>query len=84
MTFNGFLNEHIENKLIKDEAKYMEFVGEVRNFRVNLTKMSNEELFTLKENAELEIRNHLSKYNIMVKSSIREDPRETVRYLPAF
>jgi|SRR3989304_6863844 len=74
----------IENKLIKDEDKYMEFVGEVRNFRVNLTKMSNEELFTLKENAELEIRNHLSKYNIMVKSSIREDPRETVRYLPAF
>jgi len=73
-----------ENKIINDEDVYMEHVGEVRDFLVNLTNMSNEELFDLKEQAEHEIREHLKKYNIMVKESIRKNPREVICSLPRF
>jgi radical SAM superfamily enzyme YgiQ (UPF0313 family) len=74
----------LDNRIITNEDIYLEHAGEVRNFVVNLTKMSNEELFDLKEAAETEIRQHLKKHNIIVKSSIRENPRETVKNLPKF
>lgn len=73
-----------ENKIINNEDLYIEYTGEVRDFLVNLTKMSNEELFTLKENAEIEIQNHLKKHNIALRSSIRKDPWETAASLPKF
>ena len=73
-----------ENKIINDEELYLEHVGEVRDFLVNLTRMSNEELFKLKEEAEAEIKLHLAKYNIFVKPSIRKDPREASLVLPRF
>ena len=73
-----------ENKIVNDEDVYMEHVCEVRDFLVNLTNMSNEELFNLKEQAEHEIREHLKRYNIMVKESIRKNPRDVVCSLPRF
>lgn len=73
-----------ENKIINDEDVYMEHVGEVRDFLVNLTNMSNEELFAIKENAELEIKEHLGRHNITVKQSVRKNPRELVHSLPKF
>lgn len=73
-----------KRKLIINEVLYMEYVGEVRDFVINLTSMSNEELFTLKEKAETEIKIHLSNYNITVKSSMKNDPREIEANLPKF
>ncbi len=67
-----------------NEDLYLELVGEVRDFLVNLTSMSNEELFTLKEDAEEEIKEYLRKHNIPVSSSIGKFPRETVANLPKF
>ncbi len=74
----------IENKIINNEDIYMEHVGEVREFLVNLTNMSNKELFTIKENAETEIKEYLKEHNIVVKQSIKRDPREIVCSLPEF
>jgi len=77
-------NYALEKKLIINENLYLEHCGEVRNFLINLTNMTNEELFTLREEAENEIRNHLIKNGYTVKYSTREDPRETTNYLPHF
>lgn len=77
-------NYAIANKIISDEDTYMEHIGEVRDFLVNLTKMSDEDLFTIKENAELEIKEHLKRHNVTVKPSIRKSPRETAATLPEF
>lgn len=77
-------NYAIANKIISDEDTYMEHIGEVRDFLVNLTKMSDEDLFTIKENAELEIKAHLKRHNITVKQSVRKNPRELVHSLPKF
>jgi radical SAM superfamily enzyme YgiQ (UPF0313 family) len=74
----------VEKKLINNEDLYLEYAGEVRNFVINLTSMNNAELFTLKERAEEEIKAHLSGHNITVKSSIRNNPRETAASLPEF
>lgn len=74
----------IDNHIINDEDLYLEYAGEVRDFLVNLTNMSNEQLFTLKEKAEDEIQQHLKKYNIVIKPSIRRDPREVAALLPKF
>lgn len=77
-------NYAIANKIISDEDTYMEHIGEVRDFLVNLTKMRDEDLFTIKENAELEIKEHLKRHNVTVKPSIRKSPRETAATLPEF
>lgn len=74
----------LENNIIKNEEKYMELIGEVRDFLVNLTQMSNEELFKLKEEAEAEIQEYLLRHNMPVPKSIRKDPRQTAAALPAF
>ncbi len=70
--------------LIKNEDVYLELVGEVRDFLVNLTDMSNEELFTLKEKAENEIQDHLRANGFPVPTSVRKDPRVTAANLPVF
>jgi hypothetical protein len=62
----------------------MEYAGEVRDFIVNLTSMSNEKLFRLKEEGENEIKAYLRKNNITVKQSTRTDPRKTASLLPKF
>ena len=73
-----------DSKLITDEDTYLEHLGEVRNFLINLTGMSNEDLFTLKENAEEEIKAHLGLFNIEVKPSTRTLPHEAAALLPKF
>lgn len=73
-----------ENKIITNEEVYLNLIGEVRDFLVNLTGMSNEELFTLKEKAEKEINDHLLKHNVPVPKSTRKDPRQTAVSLPEF
>lgn len=73
-----------EKNLIRNENRYLELVGEVRDFLINLTGMSNEQLFDLKESAEEEIREYLKKFKIDVPSSIRKDPRQSAASLPAF
>ena len=73
-----------KNHIINDEDLYLEYAGEVRDFLVNLTNMSNEQLFTLKENAEAEVQKHLKMYNIVIKPSVRKDPREVAASLPKF
>jgi len=71
--------------LIQQEDLYIEQVGEIRNFLINVTRsLPNEELFRLKENAEQEIQAHLQRYGQACTPSIREDPRETVKSLPNF
>jgi type III secretory pathway lipoprotein EscJ len=62
----------------------MELIGEVRDFLVNLTSMSNDKLFTLKEKAENEILAVLRKNNMPIPKSVRKDPRETADSLPKF
>lgn len=74
----------LKKKFITNEEVYMEHVGEVRDFLVNLTDMSNEELFILKEKSEAEIQKYLFKYNVPLPKSIRKDPRQTVSSLPEF
>jgi magnesium-protoporphyrin IX monomethyl ester (oxidative) cyclase len=74
----------IENGIIQNEDLYAEHLGEVRDFLVNVTQMENEELFTLKENAEREIIAHLKEHNIPIPTSTRTDPRETAKILPTF
>lgn len=73
-----------ENGFLHDEDVYLECVGEVRDFVINMTRMDNERLFTLKENAEEEIKGHLKKHGIFVKASFKKDPRETAKNLPEF
>lgn len=73
-----------KNGLINNESLYLEHAGEVRDFIINLTSMSNEELFKVKEEAETEIKEYLAKHNIAVKPSIRKDPREAAASLPRF
>jgi len=73
-----------EHKIITDDVLYLEYAGEVRDFVVNLTVMSNEELFKLKDEAENEIKSYLEKNNISIKSSIRKDPRKIAASLPKF
>lgn len=75
----------LQNGLITNEDVYLQVAGEVRNFVVNCTKhLGNETLFTIKEQAEKEIRDYLKKHGIEVKESIRKDPRESVKNLPRF
>lgn len=73
-----------EKELINNEVVYLENAGEVRDFIINLTAMDNEELFTLKAQAEGEITSYLQKHNIAVRQSIRKDPRESALSLPKF
>jgi radical SAM superfamily enzyme YgiQ (UPF0313 family) len=45
----------MNKRLIKDEDKYIENLGECRELRINLTEMTNEELINLKKKAEKEL-----------------------------
>ncbi len=74
----------IKNKLISDEDTYMETIGEVRNFVINLTKMDNDTLFDLKERAEKEIQDYLIAHGVKFRIGTREDPRKSVEKLPVF
>lgn len=79
------LYRHARKKgLINNEVAYLEHAGEVRDFLVNLTSMDNEELFTLKAQAEEEITLYLQKHNIAVRQSIRKDHRASALSLPKF
>jgi radical SAM superfamily enzyme YgiQ (UPF0313 family) len=74
----------LQNGIITNEELYLEHVGEIRNFLVNMTTMSTDQLFDLKEQAESAITDHLKNHGMAVKQSIRENPRETVASLPRF
>ncbi len=75
----------VDKGLIKNDDLYLQVAGEVRNFVINCTKtLDNETLFTLKEQAEAEIQQHLREKGIVIKPSIRDDPRESVKNLPKF
>lgn len=73
-----------EKKIVNNEVLYLEYVGEFRDFLVNLSLIDNEELFRLKDEAENEIKDHLSKHNITVRPSIRQDSRKIEASLPKF
>lgn len=74
----------LKNHYISNEDLYAELVGEVRNFLVNLTSMSNEELFKRKEEAESQIKEHLFQYDVPAPKSTRTDPYRTAACLPKF
>ena len=74
----------ISNHMIKNEEAYIELVGEVRDFIINLTQFKDEKLFSLKEKAENEIQEHLKSNEVKFKVGTRQDPRETAKHLPEF
>lgn len=74
----------LDKNIIKKEETYLELVGEVRDFLVNMTNMRNEELFDIKEESEAQIREYLIRGNMPVPKSIRNDPRQTAACLPEF